>query len=284
MTEETRELVRTDRAKDIAAKIKLAVPGGAGLSDNEALSLATFAITSGLNPFTGECWYIPKKGPMAGIKGLRRKSSEQSLYSISIRAMDEGEVTEHEIQGKDVGRICQLYRHDILQEAVEINRAAGEVVIPLQPIIGVGIWRGGDQVARGKSAAWMASKRAEADALKKGFNIPLPYSEEANGFDTVIEEEPWEVLPPSEDKTAGEHKDDLFGEEAEPAEKKKRAPRTAGGKRIQWQAFLKEHDLSEKEALSALGSASVNDWMKANPGKTETDAWTEILAVSGKGK
>lgn len=223
---------------------------------------------------------------MAGIKGLRRKSSEQSLYSTSIRAMDVQEAIEHGLQEKDVGRICQLYRHDILQGAVEINRAAGEVIIPLQPIIGVGIWKGGDQVAKGKSPAWMASKRAEADALKKGFSIPLPYDEQANGFDTIIEEEPWEVTEPTEDKTAGEHNDDLFGKEAPPVKKKRRGPRPPGGKTSSGLQvdFLNRHQLTEKKALACLKADTMDSWLQDNPGKTIVDAEAEILELTGKGK
>jgi len=53
------------------------------------------------------------------------------------------------------------------------------------------------------------------------------------------------------------------------------------GKEI-WLVFLKENKLTEKEALSALGAPSVNAWLKKNPGKTAKDAFTEILAVTGK--
>jgi len=49
-----------------------------------------------------------------------------------------------------------------------------------------------------------------------------------------------------------------------------------------WQAFLKENNLTEKAALSALGTESVKDWMKANPGKSEQDAYDEILAITSK--
>lgn len=62
--------------------------------------------------------------------------------------------------------------------------------------------------------------------------------------------------------------------------KQKSTPRNKNLSR--WQTFLDKNDLTEKEALSALGT-EVIDWMKANPGKTEQNAYDEILAITGKG-
>jgi hypothetical protein len=116
--------------------------------------------------------------------------------------MKPDELTEHNIGADDVGRICELYRHDILQRAVEINKAAGDAVVPVKPILGVGIWRKGDQVPAGKSPTWVADKRAEADALRKGFDLTeLPYADEVNGaqFDIAeAEDAGWSVMPDEE--------------------------------------------------------------------------------------
>lgn len=49
----------------------------------------------------------------------------------------------------------------------------------------------------------------------------------------------------------------------------------------QWLTFLEEHDLTENEALKALGSPSVSEWCKVNRKKLE-DAMIEVLAVTGK--
>lgn len=167
-----------EKIKRLAQRIKQCIPNGSRLKDHEALALAQIAVSTDLSPFVGELYYIPGKGPHIGIEGLRRKASEQSTYSMAPpRAMNPEERTEHDLKEGDVGRVAELYRHDVLARAVEINKAAGEPVIPIKPIAGIGIWKKGDQVPKGKSPAWVASKRAEADVLKKGFNIVIPFHE-----------------------------------------------------------------------------------------------------------
>lgn len=61
----------------LAKRIKIMVPGGKNLNDNEAQALAQVAIATNCNPFIGEIWYIPGSGPMIGIKGTRRHGNEQ---------------------------------------------------------------------------------------------------------------------------------------------------------------------------------------------------------------
>jgi len=188
-----------DALSEMMYRVKHCVPNGAKLQDVELRSLAQVAIATGLNPFTGEIWYIPSKGPMAGIRGLRRRAREQSTYTTTLRAMRDAEITEHNVKPGDVGRICELFRHDVLQKAVEINRAAGEIIIPVKPILGIGIWRQRDQIASSKSATWMANKRAEADALRQGFDLSeLPYSDEVNGSALEVadaDDAGWSVVP-----------------------------------------------------------------------------------------
>jgi len=187
-----------DALSEMVHRVKHCVPNGKRLKDAEVLSLAQVALATGLDPFTGEIWYIPGKGPMAGIKGLRRRAREQSTYSVTFRAMRNSEPDEHNIKVGDVGRICELFRHDVLQKAVEINKVAGEMVVPVKPILGVGIWRTGDQIASSKSSTWMADKRAEADALRKGFDLTeLQYSDEINGSQIEFVETAggWSVAP-----------------------------------------------------------------------------------------
>lgn len=187
-----------DELSEMVHRVKHCVPNGKRLKDAEVLSLAQIALATGLNPFTGELWYIPGKGPMPGIKGERRRAREQSTYSVTLRAMRANEMEEHNVKMGDVGRICELFRHDILQRAVEINKTAGEMVIPIKPILGVGIWRKGDQIASSKSSTWMADKRAEADALRKGFDLTeLQYSDEVNGSQVEFMETAggWSVAP-----------------------------------------------------------------------------------------
>lgn len=61
----------------LAKRIKVMVPGGKNLNDNEAQALAQVSIATNCNPFIGEIWYIPGSGPMIGIKGTRRHATQQ---------------------------------------------------------------------------------------------------------------------------------------------------------------------------------------------------------------
>lgn len=74
----------------------------------------------------------------------------------------------------------------------------------------------------------------------------------------------------------------IVEEKSKKVTKPKRKSGRRNGNRDRWQAFLEEHDLAEKEALAALATESVIAWMKANPGKSEQDAYDKILAITGK--
>jgi hypothetical protein len=117
-----------EHVKMLAGHIKKCVPNGETLESSEAIALARISMATDLSPFTGEVWYIPKKGPHIGIRGLRRKAKEQSLYSKSFRPMTPEEIKEHDVRTGigDVGYVCELFRHDLTKEAAEINSSRQE--------------------------------------------------------------------------------------------------------------------------------------------------------------
>lgn len=63
--------------RELAARVKLMIQNGKKLQDHEAMALAQYAIATGLNPFIGECWYLPDIGPSPGIAGWRKKADDQ---------------------------------------------------------------------------------------------------------------------------------------------------------------------------------------------------------------
>jgi len=199
--------------KQLAGHIKACIPNGADLSDHEAIALARVSMATDLSPFTGEVWYIPKKGPHIGIRGLRRKAKEQSLYSKSFRPMTPDEITNHDVRTGvgDVGYVCELYRHDLIKEAAQINQMLGGATIPIKPTVGIGIWRKAykeiaqykdDSIPHGKSPAWVAKKRAEADALSQVYDVTigLTFSDEVGEYLEVADTEDagWSVVPEDE--------------------------------------------------------------------------------------
>lgn len=204
-----------EQVKLFAGHIKACIPNGKDLTNDEAIALARISMATDLSPFIGEVWYIHGLGPHIGIRGLRRKAKEQGLYSKSFRAMRNEEIEEHDVRPCDVGYICELFRHDLTKEAAEINRLAGQPIIPIKPVVGIGIWRKryeeiaqykDDRVPHGKSPAWVAKKRAEADALSQAYDIGinLPYSDVGNHNLEVADTEDagWSVIPEDPRDTA----------------------------------------------------------------------------------
>jgi len=84
--------------------------------------------------------------------------------------------------------------------------------------------------------------------------------------------------------------EDTDGDKAPPPERKPRQkskkannqPARYNGKPSRWQNFLADNEITEEDALKALGHPSVDAWMRANPGKSEKDAHAEILQNIGK--
>jgi len=60
-----------------AGKIIHLAPGGRRYTMDEAIDLALYSVINQLNPFNGECYYLERVGPIAGVAGYRRKANEQ---------------------------------------------------------------------------------------------------------------------------------------------------------------------------------------------------------------
>ena len=180
--------------QQFAKRIKTLCKGGDKLSDNEALALAQVASVTHLNPFIGEVWYIPGKGPMVGIAGARRLEQERtgsqggfSFPIVSVVAPEEAGALTHEIN--DVVAAFKVEINDstataeyqkLLVSTIEAMRAAGvsdpfgaaKEVCGVRPVwVGYGFSKKTDQSTMNK--VQLARKRAEADALKKRIVIPF---------------------------------------------------------------------------------------------------------------
>lgn len=71
-------------ARDLAQRLKYMIVNGNKLSDNEVYSLAQYAAANGLNPFAGECYYLPSVGPCPGVAGWRTKAQDQLDYEAKL--------------------------------------------------------------------------------------------------------------------------------------------------------------------------------------------------------
>lgn len=179
-----------------AGRIKQMMRGGEKLQPSDAMSLAQFASVTGLNPFIGECWWIPGSGAMIGIAGARRLDQQRAIekggYSFPVVTScpyDEAGATEAEL--KDVVAAFKVEINDsaataeyqkMLVATIQAMRDAGvedpfgaakEICGPRPTWVGYGFSKKTDQSRMNK--VQLARKRAEADALKKRIVIPFGF-------------------------------------------------------------------------------------------------------------
>ncbi len=180
----------------LAKRIKIMVPGGNKLSDGEAQALAQISYVTQLNPFIGEVWYIPEHGPMIGIKGARRCGNEQieqaggkdAYWFPDLRPCSGAEAGyKGDLKDLAAAYICVItdsvsgtHYQKILLETINALRSAGskdpvgearEIVGKKPEWIGYGFSTVSEKSRMNKQA--LAQKRAEADALKRKFDIPF---------------------------------------------------------------------------------------------------------------
>jgi hypothetical protein len=180
--------------EEFAKRIKMLMRGGDKLSNPEVMALAQFAKLTNLNPFIGECWYIPGSGPMVGIAGARRLGQEQagdaggfSFPTITPVSPEEAGALESEL--KDVAAAFKAEITDtsavfayqkMFTATIQAMREAGvadpfaaakEVCGPRPSWVGYGYSTRGERSRMNKTQ--LARKRAEADALKKIIVIPF---------------------------------------------------------------------------------------------------------------
>lgn len=175
------------------------LPGGKKLAPQEALALAQVANVLGLNPFIGEVWYIPGVGPFVGIKGLRTKAAEQddaknASHWVEFKQVDAGKYGEG---ANAVVYECYLrdsFTQHAWTQAVHQLTSSGagwseakELLGPPPVFVGVGIATPNEQ-SRMKIHA-RAQKRAESDAIKHRYNIPLAGAQ-VSDFDEAGYDEP----------------------------------------------------------------------------------------------
>lgn len=166
-------------------------------AERGALALAQVVVTTGLNPYVGEIWALPKKQKggaivgftiMVGIKGLRRAARQQAeemglvypYFRPTWRMLDEDEIALAGLCEGDRGLACEL---ELFLPADHVYYARYEH----QPytLTGVGILRAASHSRMEPIQAMR--KRAEADALKQGFD--LPFGVEDNGDQVAPEDE-----------------------------------------------------------------------------------------------
>jgi len=168
--------------RDMALRITEMLPSAAALGPVGALALAQVAVALELNPFTGELWAWKNKDKtitlMVGIKGLRRAAHAQARlegghYQSFLSLPSEDDLEGVKLNPGDIVRCCTVtVWTDATVRTFELTGIPTEFE-------GIGICRAGDRTRMEKLAA--ARKRAEADALKQAFDLPVAFSIEEPG-------------------------------------------------------------------------------------------------------
>jgi len=170
-------------------RIKAFLRGSQGMQNEEAYALANIALAHGLDPFVGEIWWIRNIGIVMGIEGYRKSARKIAPFSKSFRQLTPEEIDQHRIDPeRQVPIICQVYRFDLLQQSIALNKAAGADILPIKPFEGLGMWTQGDNIPKTKTPMWVARKRAEADALRQAYDLTFGYTEAPAEQDIYIGE------------------------------------------------------------------------------------------------
>jgi hypothetical protein len=197
----------TQVAQHIAECIKLMIYNGHKLTDPEAMALAQYAVATDLDPFVGECYYLPAIGPGPGIAGWRKKADEQLNYEREqaheplarmwcdyldpvngeVGQIEEGDYAVkailHDTLSKTAWEQRVLKYYIELLKAGEKNwNAARELAGPEPTWSAVGVVRKGENFGRDAMPRYeRACKRAEKAAIRKRF--PRVHLPEPVGFD-----------------------------------------------------------------------------------------------------
>jgi hypothetical protein len=207
----TDAIVKRNEGNQLAARVaelvKLMIYNGHKLSDPEAMALAQYAVATDLDPFVGECYYLPSIGPGPGIAGWRKKADEQLNYEreqakepLARFWCDYVDPTNGEVGKLDDGDVAvKAILHDTLSKTaweqrtlkyyIELLRAGAKDWDAAKELAGseptwsaVGVVKKGENFGRDAMPRYeRACKRAEKAAIRKRF--PRVHLPEPIGFD-----------------------------------------------------------------------------------------------------
>lgn len=170
------------RLKALGHEIKILLPGGNKLTDNQAIALARYSQLTKANPFRGEVYGYQGKGNQLalvdGYKLLIRWAKKISEYSDKYDPLSVGE--EGTLDG-DIAYRCSLLRHDLKSE-LQFYIQAGATFTEAYELVAtqaVGVVRKKEQ-SYDPPQGWTWDQVARKRALKNALNLayPMPSVEE----------------------------------------------------------------------------------------------------------
>lgn len=195
--------------RELAGRLQALMPGGSKLNEAEALMLAQAALIHGLDPLNGELWLLKGKdgkflGLMAGIKGHRRAAHNQIQREGGGNYWPEfeGPLSIDEMKALDIPTDALAFRckvrdtQTITAYVSEIERLmkAGLPWEIVSDIVGarpytVGVGYAVPSESSRMSKVQLAMKRAEADALKRRFDLPFGNAVGTSGDSDILDGE-----------------------------------------------------------------------------------------------
>ena len=175
---------------EFVGRLRTMLPGGDKLTDVQIKALAQASLATGLDPLIGEIW-MTDKGLMVGIKGLRRKGHEQVKGNFwteftPITAPDKRALLQ--IPDGALAFEARLFDSENLRTYAETCERLMKAGLPWEAVermigsrpytTGIGIFKAGE--ASRMPPAQCGMKRAEADALKRRFDIAFDFPVEGD--------------------------------------------------------------------------------------------------------
>ena len=282
----TREEVR-----ELMVRMQTMLPGGMKLNKGEITALAQASVAHGLDPLNGEIWIIPGRGVMIGVKGLRKKARQQvqGNFWIDFREITDPDTMQRwGVPDKALAFEARLFDTENIRTYVETVERMTKAGIPWDGVkgmlgerpytTGIGFVNTGEPTKM--SRVQCAMKRAEADALKRRFDVPFGLSVESDtdevvyggdwspgviegtATEAVVDKVPPPELSPTQKEFARQQveagRQALFGE--------------TPGDNAKWVTAMLEIKATEAHIRAALHTPKVSEWLKADPARTLEDA------------
>lgn len=180
-----------DEVRELDSRLAMMLPGADKLNTGQRLALAQASLAHGLDPFNGEIWMIPGRGMMIGVKGLRKKAREQvkgNFWTEFVELADPDARRRMRIPEGALAYECRLFDSENLRTYANTCEQLLKAGIPWDAVSkmvgskpytpGVGVLKAGESTKM--EPAQCAMKRAEADALKRRFDVPFGLAVEAD--------------------------------------------------------------------------------------------------------
>jgi len=190
------------------------LPGGKKLDAEQRLALAQASVMHGLDPFNGEIWIIPGSGVMIGIKGLRKKAREQvqgNFWCNFIEITNPEQRKRYGIPDGCLAFECRLFDTETIMQyvgAIEKFTKLGMKFEQASSMMGdqpytLGIGFANPAENSKMTLIQRAMKRAEADAIKRRFDVPFGL---VVGDTDEVQGEEWATIEDPSPADDGEYK------------------------------------------------------------------------------